>query len=264
MPQYGSLTCCEVRVMKRILSLICAAWLILALALCTAATEAPGARLADMAGLLTETEAAQVTAALDRYSEECGCDLVVVTVTTTGEKSVMEYADDYYDYGGYGKDGALLLLCMDTREWWISTAGKCIRLSEDGMERADEAMRRGLHRGDFAAAFESFASGYGELIETERPGSPRASWLVGSLAAGLIVAFVGTLIMKGKLKTVRSQAAAGSYIRTGSLNITRAHEFFLYRNVTRVRRDTEGGHGGGGGSHRSSSGASHGGHGGRF
>ena len=251
--------------MKRILSILCAAWLIVALALCTAATGAPGARLADMAELLTPEEAAQVTAALDRYSAECGCDLVVVTVNTTGERSVMAYADDYYDYGGYGKDGALLLLCMDTREWWISTAGKCIRLSEDGMDRADEAMRRDLYRGDYAAAFQSFASGYGELIESERPGAPRASWLVGSLAVGLVVALVGTLIMKSKLKTVRSQAAAGSYIRTGSLNITRAHEFFLYRNVTRVRRDTDSGHrGGGGGSHRSSSGVSHGGHGGRF
>ena len=50
-------------------------------------------------------------------------DLVVVTANTLGGKSPMEYADDYYDYNGYTDDGALLLVSMEDRDWWISTKG---------------------------------------------------------------------------------------------------------------------------------------------
>ncbi len=39
--------------------------------------------------------------------------------------SVMEAADDFYDYNGYGqgpdRDGLILYVCMDTRDIWIST-----------------------------------------------------------------------------------------------------------------------------------------------
>ena len=43
----------------------------------------------------------------------------------------MEFADDYYDYNGFGydgtdKDGCLLLISMADRDWWVSTRGEGI------------------------------------------------------------------------------------------------------------------------------------------
>ena len=50
-----------------------------------------------------------------------------VTADTINGETPMAYADDYYDYNGYGagadNDGILLLLSMEDRDWWISTTG---------------------------------------------------------------------------------------------------------------------------------------------
>lgn len=71
--------------------------------------------------------------------------------------------------------------------------------------------------------------------------------------------------MKGKLKTVRFQPAANSYMKAGSMNITESRDMFLYNTVTRTAKpkandsDSEGSS-----THTSSSGSTHGGGGGSF
>ena len=80
---------------------------------------------------------------------------------------------------------------------------------------------------------------------------------------GLMLSFVTVGKMKAKLTTVRAQAAANSYMKNGSMNITDSREMFLYKNVTRTKRSSESS-GGGSSTHTSSSGTSHGGGGGKF
>ena len=86
-----------------------------------------GLRLADMADLLQESEEKALLALLDEMSERQQLDIVVVTANTLNGKTPMEYADDFYDYNDYGfgaqKDGVLLLVSMEDRDWWISTTG---------------------------------------------------------------------------------------------------------------------------------------------
>ena len=86
-----------------------------------------------------------------------------------------------------------------------------------------------------------------------------------------LIALVVVLVMKSSLKSVRHKLTAHDYVRGGSMRVTNASEFFLFRTVSRVARPqnppSSGSHGGGasfGGVHTSSSGASHGGHGGKF
>ena len=67
------------------------------------------------------------------------------------------------------------------------------------------------------------------------------------LAAGVIV----VLILKGQLKSVKRQNQAASYIRDGSMHLTANSDLFLYRNISRTRRQTSsssGSRSGGGGS----------------
>ena len=84
-------------------------------------------RLVDEADLLTDEEEADILEQLDEISERQECDVAVVTVDGLDGKSAMEYADDFYDYNGYGfgeeKDGILLLVSMEERDWYISTCG---------------------------------------------------------------------------------------------------------------------------------------------
>ena len=68
---------------------------------------------------------------------------------------------------------------------------------------------------------------------------------------------------KKQLNSVSSKAKADDYVVKDSLNLKSAKDIFLYRTVSRVRRQTESSSSSGG-SHTSSSGSSHGGGGGKF
>ena len=70
------------------------------LSLCAYAERGP--RLVDDAGLLDYDEFNDLTSRLDRISENQQIDVVIVTVDSTGNRSLEEYADDYFDYNGYG------------------------------------------------------------------------------------------------------------------------------------------------------------------
>lgn len=65
-----------------------------------AAEDAP--RLVDGADLLTDSEETALRDKLDEISERQQVDLVIVTTDSLEGKSPMEFADDFYDYNGYG------------------------------------------------------------------------------------------------------------------------------------------------------------------
>ena len=62
-----------------------------------------------------------------RSASVSNVDVVIVTVASIEGKTATEYADDYFDYQGYGygekSDGILLLVGMKERVWAISTHG---------------------------------------------------------------------------------------------------------------------------------------------
>lgn len=201
----------------------------------------------------------------------------------------MEYADDYYDYNGYGfgpeKDGILFLISMEERDWYISTTGFGITAVTDaGREYMSEQFLEDLSEGEYAAAFTTFAELCDDFITQARTGEPydvdnlpeEPFWFAGNLVIALAIAFlislIATGIMKGKLKSVRSQPAADSYLKKGSMKLTKEDELFLYKSVDRRERPKENNSGstkastssGGSKTHTSSSGRTHGGGGGKF
>jgi hypothetical protein len=56
-----------------------------------------------------------------------------------------------------------------------------------------------------------------------------------------LVVLIVTAVMKSSLKSVRKQAAANSYVRSGSLNITDKRDQFLYSKVEKTPRKTDSG-----------------------
>ena len=111
---------------KKILALMFA--VILCFSTCVSAFAAQKApRVVDGADILTDAEEAELVATLDEISERQKNDIVVVTTYSLDGKSPMAYADDFYDYNGYGfgenYDGILLLISMEQRDFWISTCG---------------------------------------------------------------------------------------------------------------------------------------------
>lgn len=240
-------------------------------------------RLTDEADLLSAADERTLLDELDEISERQQVDIVVVTVNSLEGMSAMEFADDFYDYCGYGfgseRDGILLLISMEEREWYISTTGFGITAVTDaGVEYISEKFADSLSEGDYAGAFTIFAGQCDDFITQARTGEPYdegnlpkrpfgfAMHFAVTFGAGLVIALILTEVMRSRLKTVNSKWAADDYVRHGSVQLTRRNDLFLYHHVSRRERPKENrSHSSGGSStHRSSSGARHGGGGGKF
>ena len=233
----------------------------------------------DNAELMSKDDAAALETKLRGLSEQYGTDIVVLTAKALDPgKNAMEMADDYYDFHDYKPDGILLLLAMESRDWWVSTKGFGITAVTDaGLDYMSDQFLPYISDGNYAAGFNKFADLCGSFLSQAKEGDP---YDIGSLpvapgqvliryviavGAGLLI---GTIIMsryKRQLKTVQSQVKADSYVREGSMAVTGGYENFLYSHVNRVRKpEPESRSGGGSSTHTSSSGSSHGGGGGKF
>ena len=67
-------------------------------------------------------------------------------------------------------------------------------------------------------------------------GGLNMTWLIIAVLFGLLIAFLVTGHWKAQLKSVRQKSSAAGYVRRGSLNITQAHEHFLYRQTTVMQK----------------------------
>ena len=66
--------------------------------------KAENKRVIDEAGLLNSSEMNLLSEKIDTIIDKTNLDIVVTTTNNTNGKSSMEYADDFYDYNGYGFD----------------------------------------------------------------------------------------------------------------------------------------------------------------
>ena len=236
-------------------------------------------RVNDAAYILTPNDKDALNEKLDEISLRQDMDVTVtITDDLDGFDDAQEYADYIYDFCNYGygadKDGILLLISLENHDWAISTCGYGITVFTDaGIQYIVAQMKDDLSSRDYAAAIDTYASLCDEFITQAKSGSPYDSsnlpreplgiiYVPISIAIGIILALAVVGGMKGKLKTVRSQAAANSYMKDGSLSITESSDLFLYRTETRTERKKDSGSGSS--THASSSGTTHGGSSGKF
>ncbi|MEY8338699.1 TPM domain-containing protein [Lachnospiraceae bacterium 62-35] len=89
-------------------------------------------RVFDNAGLFSEQEAQSLSTLVNEVREKISQDLVIVTVDDTEGKTSLEYADGFYDNGGFGAgddySGIIFLIDMDNRELTISACGRMIEI----------------------------------------------------------------------------------------------------------------------------------------
>ena len=243
-------------------------------------------RIADWAELLSESEEAELSDRLDEISERQKFDIVIVTLDSLEGADIVAYADDFFDYNGYGfgegKDGILFLSSMEERDWCISTSGYGITAFTDaGQEYLSEKFLPYLSDGAYADAFQTFAEWCDDYITQARAGTPYdvdnipvepfspLGALIIAVVVGFVVSFIVTGIMRLSLHSVFSEPAADSYMKKDSLRITKNYDLFLYKNVTRTEKPKEtststSGSSGGSTTHVSSSGNTHGGSKGKF
>ena len=237
-------------------------------------------RLMDDADLLTDSEETSLLSQLDNISENQEMDIVVVTTDSLEGYTPQEYADNVFDYCGYGigenRDGLLLLVSIEDNDWHISTSGYAITAFTDaGREYMSEQFLTYLSDGEYYKAFSTYADLCDQFITQAKtdepydvgnlPKEPFKIWfnVLIALGIGFVFAIIVVLYMKSKLKSVRFQPAASSYVRNGSMNVTQSGDFFLYSHLDRRARPKDN-DSGGSSTHTSSSGSTHGGGGGKF
>lgn len=254
-------------------------------------------RLVDDAGLLSAGDAANIDKRLNTISERQGLDVVIFTTREPLGMLPRDFADDIYDYGGYGMganaDGILLLVSMADRDWWITTHGYGITAFTDaGIDYIADEFLSYMSAGDFEEAFFRYATLADKFIDQAKTGDPydlhnlpeepmSPFWYLASGASGGLAGLFGAGRMKRALQSVGKKQVAGDYLMAkdiagsgggstggggmmagmlGGLLGGVGAETFLYDSVSKRPRATATGSS----THTSSSGRTHGGRGGKF
>lgn len=280
--------------MKKIYAILLIALLLLSLSLPAYGTEEPLAYVVDYADLLTDGEEEALQQQIQESKVTLQLDIVIVTTYGTGSKNVQQYADDFYDQNGYGYgesySGILLLLDMESREWYMSTCGDAIYIFTDyGLEQLGQTILPWLSSGNYYEAFDAWLNALGHYVEAFRDGTPIDGYVQPddyespygeetvyydgfgienpfpiALIVGLAAAVITVLVMRSQMNTARLQTGAADYLKEGSFRLTQCSDIFLYSHVSKRAKPKNNTSGGGSSVHRSSGGRSHGGRGGRF
>ena len=232
-----------------------------------------GERVVDNAGLLSAGERAELLRLTEFIASTYNFDLVIVTEKSIGSQSAMAYADDFFDYQGYGlgsdRDGCLFLQVTESRDYWFSTSGRGDGiLNSSALGRLSADVVKCLQKDDPYGAYRVFISDWEEFLALDAAGRHYGflhrwhlvmtgiAWLI-ALVIGLVVVFV----WKAGMNAVIPPTNAAAYMVPGSLSFREKRDRFLYSTVTKTRRQTQSSSGG---SHTGSSGRSHGGGGGKY
>ena len=245
-------------------------------------------RLEDEADILTDSQEQILMQKLDEISERQQCDVAVVTVYSLMGKSAQDFADDFYDYNGYGMgtedSGILLLISMEDRDWAISTYGFGIYAFTDvGIQFLTDAFLSELSDGDYMEAFTIYADKADDLLTRAANGNPldaddirqmqkqvwksRVPGMIGAgVVLGILLAYIITRASMKKANGLIGGGAceAGMYMVPGSMKMTGAGEFRIGTRVNRIYSPRQEKQSGGSSTHVSSSGRSHGGASGKF
>lgn len=239
----------------------------------------------DSLNLLKEEELRDVQSLIEGAVRDYNLDVVIVMTDDTKGKSSMEFADDYYDYNGFGVgedySGLLMLINMKEREIWISTTGRAIDIYTDTrISDMVSAVGGFLSNGDYYNGCKMFVSKVRYYAEKGVPiGQYRVDTGVDAgtyperiirqiksiyvYITAAVIALIATIIVslssKGKV-TINNL----TYEEEGSFLLTATADDYLREMTTRVKIESSSGGGSRSSTHRGGSGRTHGGGGGRF
>lgn len=254
------------------------------------------AQVIDQAKLFSAEEILQMETIMERIESKHQVDMVVLTTYNVPDDSsesmwrVRDYADDFYDQGGYGmgedNSGMLILLDMNNRVIWLSTGGVMIDYITDSREDGIiDAGYDNLRRGSYGQALIDSLTKVERYMEKGREeGSFRYDEATGKRLSGLYNALTPAEMMiagaagvgvalaiwlsVGAVYNLKGSTYSYELNANSSVELTRDDERFVRQYTTRTPRNTgssgSGGSSGGSGVHRSSGGVSHGGGGRRF
>ena len=209
--------------------------------------------LYDDADLLTDSEEAALMGKLAAVSTGYEAQIVVVTIASMDGGNIDTYVDYVYDSMGFGYgenyDGVLLLVCLDPREYRILSNGFAgVAIDPDDISKISDEIVGDLSDGDYAGAFDEFVDECAYYLDGHINGFPfnAGKSLAISLIVGVVIGLIVAFVLKGQLKSVHSQSRAQEYVKNGSMHVNLSNDMFLYRTVTRTKKQSSSSSGSGG------------------
>lgn len=214
------------------------------LCLCCAAqadpqTEDPSLVI-DQAELLSAQEAFALYTELSQISHTYNTQVALLTVPELDgdmESFILSrFSEDGYGYND-SKDGILLVVSMSPREYMLYKNGfAATAISDDQLDSISENLQEALSQGEYADAFLGYARDCRYYLDGYINGFPFpfVKNLMICLAIGIAVGLLVVFILRGQLKSVRSQGSANGYVRPDSMKITHSSDLYLYSTVTRT------------------------------
>jgi len=202
----------------------------------------------DNAGLLSNQQKRELMTRIEAVEKEHGVRIGVVTMKSLQGKDPKAVADEIVlrDYKNGTHGGIVLILAMESRDWYVSTDSRMRKMITDaeGFPHLRDQFLPDLKDGNYADAFMAYVNTADEMLtyyETEgEPYDPfiefsMLSLLIAMGVAGLIAALVWSILI-GQLNNVHPAIAADDYLLRDSIQLDERKDTFLYTNVSRVKK----------------------------
>ncbi len=227
---------------RKIFSMLLA--VVFCLSLSVTVFAASDANIYDDADLLSDAEETRLGEKLSDVGMRFDAQIVIATVSYING-SIDEFVEEVYDSMnmGYGtnRDGVLLLVCMDTREYRILSNGYAgVAIDSNDIDAIGNAIVSDLSDGNYEEAFNTYIDRCEYYLNGHINGFPFnfGKNLLIAVVIGIIAGFVVAFVLKRQLKSVRKQNQANVYVKPGSMQLTASNDFFLYRTVNRSRKES--------------------------
>ena len=211
----------------------------------SAATPGSETFIYDDAQLLSKNEYAALQEQLKELSNTYDTQIVVATLRSVNGGDADILAEAFYDGKdlGYGdrRDGIMLIIMMDIREFRILSNGEAAEALTPGrIDKITDAITPDLSDGDYYGAFDTFVQECEYYLDGYHNGFPfrHGQTLTIALIVGLAIGLIVAFCLKAQLKSVRMQTRAHDYVRPGSMQLRYRSDLYLYRTVSRTRRES--------------------------
>ena len=182
---------------------------------------------------------------------EYAFDILLITdfnLNGVDQEAYQETRTRYYDSNGYGvgpdHDGIIFLINDDIK--WVSGCGRGIAVfPSEVIKSIGRDISPIFDAGDHYAGFMAFLDHTeallgGDIAEADEvPSNPFINVLLMCLAGSAALALIAVLVMKSRMNTARRQRLAHNYIKDNSFRLTGQSDMFLYKTVTKVKRESD-------------------------
>ena len=230
----------------------------------------------DAAELLSYEEWQELENLCSNVSDQFDCGVYVITVddfTEYGTGDVFEVSYGiYHEYAlgkGDDRDGLVLLLSMDTREFALFVYGDAAEnaFNTYGQQQLENQFLPCFTEDDWYGGFYAYAETCDEYLALAAAGEPVRENPTSLILLFVCISFFISLLvvnfLKLGMKNVRKQSQAFRYL-SGKLNLTGQHDQYTHTTEKRIKIESDSDSGSGSGSSRARSGGGGSGRSGSF